>query len=308
VIKQAVTVLAIILSLSTLSLSAADPKADWAVKIEAAIADLKAPATPEKPRKLLIYTMASGFVHSSIPIGAKCVDMIGKKTGAFEATISNDPAVFDDLSKYDGVLMMSTTGNFLVPPIPKTATPEEKVAAQAAQKAIQDKEPARKQAIIDFLKAGKGIAGIHAASDAYYKNWPEWGEIIGGYFNGHPWGKINVRIDDAKSPINAVFEGKQFDFSDEIYTFKDTYSREKLHVLLSIDLEKSGITKGENRADHDYGVAWIREYEKGRVFYTLFGHREDTYANPMMCKFFIAGLQYALGDLKADATPSAKLK
>jgi len=288
-----------VLVLGMLALPVCAGQVDWNVKMETAMADLKAPATPEKPRKLLIYTMASGFVHSSIPIGAKCVEMMGKKTGAFEATTSNDPAVFDDLSKYDAVLMMSTTGNFLVPKEIGKMTPDE-------QKALKDKEPARRQAIVDFVKSGKGIAGIHAASDAYYASWPEWGEIIGGYFNGHPFGKINVRIDDPKSPLNAQFNGEAFDFSDEIYTYKDPYSREKLHILMSIDVEKSGITKGENRTDHDYAVAWIHEYGKGRVFYTLFGHREDTYANPLTQKFFLAGLQYALGDLKADATPSGK--
>ena len=146
--------------------------------------------------------------------------------------------------------------------------------------------------------------------------------MIGGYFNGHPWGNINIKVDDAASPVNAVFDGKNFDFADEIYTYRTlpSHSREKMHVLLSVDLEGSskmakpsikkdaaGKFSGENRADHDYAVAWIKKFGNGRVFYTLLGHRDETYQNPMALKFFLAGAQYALGDLKADDSPSGKL-
>ena len=292
-LRKSMWVLCAVLSLSLSGFKAS--AGDWTERLSAVMKDIEAPAKPEKPRQLLVYTNANGFVHSSIPVGAQYAEVIGKKTGAWETTISSDPAVFDDLSKYDGVLMMSTTGSFLLPRDMGKSPPEQ-------QKEFKDKEITRRKNIVDFLESAKGIAGIHAASDAYAGSWAEWGLIIGGYFNGHPWGKIHVNIDDPKSPVNAVWKGEEFDFSDEIYTYKDPWSRDKLHVLLSINIEKSGITKGENRADHDYGVAWISEHGKGRVFYTLFGHREDTYANPNMQRFFLAGIQYALGDLKADGS------
>ncbi len=292
-LRKSLLTLCAVLSLSLSGMLA--QAGDWTERLSAVMKDIEAPAKPEKPRKLLVYTHANGFVHSSIPVGAQYAELIGKKTGAFETTISNDPAAFDDLSKYDGILMMSTTGSFLLPKDMGKLAPE-------VQKEWKDKEVTRRKNIVDFLESGKGIAGIHAAADAYAGGWAEWGKIIGGYFNGHPWGKIHVNIDDPKSPVNAVWKGEEFDFSDEIYTYKAPWARENLHVLLSINIEKSNITKGENRADHDYGVAWISEYGKGRVFYTLFGHNEVTYANPNMQRFFLAGIQFALGDLKADAT------
>src|SRR2546422_320781 len=103
---------------SAFSVVAADPKADWALKIEHAVAELTPQVKPEKPRKLLVYTRASGFVHSSIPIGAKCFEILGQKTGAFEVTkVTDDPAIFSDenLKDFDAILLMSTTSDFNLP-------------------------------------------------------------------------------------------------------------------------------------------------------------------------------------------------
>ena len=311
--------------------SAYELKLDAQMRIEKAIPE-SAPVKPEKSHKVLIYTRASGFVHGSIPLGAKALEIMGKKTGAYDVTkITDDPAIFDgdNLKEFDAIVLMSTTGNFFQmrrPDVPKEKSEDEKKVLNKKfadeNKLNMDAEGARKKALLDFVAAGKGIVGIHAATDAYY-NWPEYGEMIGGFFNGHPWGKINVKVDDATSPLTAQFDGKNFDFSDEIYTYKTlpNHSREKLHVLLSVDLEKSGFKKekvkqkdgseadkyqGENRADHDYAVAWIKKSGQGRVFYTLLGHNDGTFQNPLSMKFFLAGMQYALGDLKADDAPSVK--
>jgi hypothetical protein len=168
-----------------------------------------------------------------------------------------------------------------------------------------------RKSFIDYVKAGHGLVGVHAATDCSY-NWPEYGEMIGGYFNGHPWGHVTYKIDDPNSPLTAMFpKEKPFVVNDETYTFKkEPYSREKLHILASIDLSQMSDAdkKKENRPyDHDYALAWIHQYGAGRVFYAAHGHGEDMYSNPTMLKFYLAGIQYALGDLSADATPSGPL-
>jgi type 1 glutamine amidotransferase len=294
------------------------PKPEDVTKMEAALPD-KAPATPKKARKVLVYGNANGFVHSSIPLGELTIVKLGEKTGAWTGTISNDPAAFDDLSGYDAIMLVSTTGHFLIPksdlkPLPKIASEEDKKAyaekkkeADVAVASYKEKEKQRFDNMVAFVKDGKGLAGIHAASDAYY-DFPEWGELIGGYFNGHPWGKVTVKIDDPKSPITAGFAGNEFQIQDETYTFKkDPYSREKLHILTSLDVSKfsEADLKKENRPfDHDYGISWIHEYGKGRVFYAAHGHSEHVYWDKPMLEEYLAGLQYALGDLQADAAPS----
>jgi hypothetical protein len=275
---------------------AGEPKPEDVKKVEAALPE-KAPATPKKARKVLIFGNAQGFVHSSIELGEETIAKLGEKTGAYTSTISNDPAVFDDLSGYDAVMLVSTTGHFLLP----RNAPADKATD------YKDKEKQRFDNLIKFVKDGKGLAGIHAASDAYY-DFPEWGEVIGGYFNGHPWGNVTVKIDDPKSPITAGFEGKSFEIQDETYTFKkEPWSRDKLHILTSLDA--STIKGGENRPyDHDYGISWIHEVGKGRVFYCAHGHSEHVYWEKPMLQEYLAGLQYVLGDLEADATPSGAAK
>lgn len=104
-----------------------------------------------------------------------------------------------------------------------------------------------------------------------------------------------------------MFAGKGFEISDEIYTFRKPYSRDNLRILMSIDWDNAGITKGMNREDNDYALSWIREYGQGRVFYCGFGHDDQIWWNPQILAHYLAGAQYALGDLKADATPSNKI-
>lgn len=279
------------------------PTAQDIEKISAALPE-KAPATPKQPRKLLIYTRATGFVHSSIPVGAKTFELMGQKTGAFTVAIADDPDVFmpDSLKAYDAVLMLSTTGSLFVPKGAKENMLYDPKAKDLPEDVRHAKE--LRESLVSFVKSGKGLMGIHAATDSSY-NWKEYGLMMGGYFNSHPWGKITLYIDDPKSPINACFEGKPFEISDEIYRFKEPYSRERLHVLTSIDVEASKLSTGlEARQDHDYGVSWLNKYGDGRVFYCSLGHREETYMNATVLKHYLAGLQFAFGDLEADASPS----
>jgi uncharacterized protein len=281
----------------------------------------KAPAKPMHPRKVLVLAATSGWVHSSIPIAAKTMEELGKKTGAWTATVSYDRSVItaENLKQYDAVFLDSTTGTYLDEP---------NAATDPAARTVTD---ARRKALLDFIRGGKGLAGIHAASDSYHGNpdpnagrgsgggaggsplWPEYNKIIGGYFKHH-WNyptTITVKIDDPKSPINAPFKGQPFDITDEVYTYnQDSFSRENVHVLTSIDYDKMSpeIRAKEQfpRTDHDFALSWIRREGKGRVFYEALGHHESIYANRPILEHIVAGVQYALGDLKADDSPSGK--
>ena len=146
-------------------------------------------------------------------------------------------------------------------------------------------------------------------------SWPEFNKLIGGYFKYH-WNdgtRIPVKIDDPKSPINKAFAGQGFEIIDETYTFaQDSFSRENVHVLKSVDYDKMPPeTKamepaGTARTDGDYALSYIRREGQGRVFYEANGHNERIYAMPNMLEHILAGIQYALGDLKADDSPSRK--
>ena len=172
---------------------------------------------------------------------------------------------------------------------------------------------------MDFVKGGKGFIGIHAASDNF-PTWPEAVEMIGGQFNGHPWtggGTWAVKVDDPDHVLNKSFGGKGFLIKDEIYQIKGPYSRDTHRVLLSMDMSNArnlGPLKGKKageawsgRKDNDHAISWIKRYGDGRVFYCSLGHNKEIYWNPAVLAHYLAGIQWALGDLQADDTPSAKL-
>jgi type 1 glutamine amidotransferase len=368
------------------------PKPEDLSAMMAALPD-KAPATPTRARKVLVLGKAQGFVHSSIPLAAKTVEALGTKTKAWTTTITYDAADInaENLKQYDAIFLVSTTGTFLDDPIDPAAT------------------AARKKALLDFVRGGKGLVGIHAASDTYHGNpastgeegfggrpgrglatqllavadknadqkltkdefgaaadaffdkvdsdksgkvtqadfgtriaaafpqpqapagggrgaggpqvneplWPEFNKMVGGYFKWH-WNDpqhISVKIDDPKSPLTAMFKGQGFEINDETYTFaQDSFSRENVHVLTSVDYSKmSDEDKAKEpaqtaRTDHDFALSWIRREGQGRVFYEAHGHNEKNYAFKPLLEHVLAGIQYSLGDLKADDSPSAKPK
>jgi len=236
---------------------------------------------PAEPRKILVFWRCGGFFHGSIRVGNVALKMLGEKTGAYEAVVSDDPNMFnpDKLNRFDAVIFNNTT----------------RVKLNETQR----------QALLSFVRDGKGIVGIHAATDNFY-DWPDGAAMMGGLFSGHPWHeKVGVKVDDPDHPVVADFGKKGFYITDEIYQFRDPYSREQLRVLLSLDMSKTK-PKGR-REDKDFAVSWVQAVGKGRVFYCSLGHRDEIFWNPAVLQHYLDGIQFALGDLKADATPSSKL-
>ena len=256
-------------------------------------------AQPKKERRVLVFYRCETFIHTSIPHGNYCLQELGKASRAFKADLADEYSVFTkkNLAKYDAVIFNNTTS-------------------------VAFENDAQRDALMDFVRQGKGIVGIHAAGDSFYK-WKLAASMIGGQFNGHPWtagGAWAFKLNDPKHPLNKAFAGKGFWHKDEIYQYKpETYAGEKnLRILVSLDMSHDAVTKVlENKRfakyEQQYGkaprevpVSWLREFQGGRVFYSNLGHNESTYANPTVLRHFLDGIQYALGDLKADATPTAK--
>jgi type 1 glutamine amidotransferase len=260
-------------------------------KIKAALPEA-APAKPKKARKVLIFSKTVGYRHGSIATGVTSVTMLGEKTGAFTATHSEDESVFEkeSLSKFDAVIMLNTTGEIF----------KKKGDNSPEAKAREERLKAN---LVEFVKSGKGLAGTHSATDTY-KNWKEYNDMMGGAFAGHPWHMdVPVRILGDDHPLNKVFGGKGFTIIDEIYQFRnDTASPDDRRMLLSLAPDFDQLKRG-NRKDGFYPISWIKTYGKGRCFYCSLGHRDEIYWNPAILEHYIAGFQYVLGDLEADATP-----
>ena len=153
--------------------------------------------------------------------------------------------------------------------------------------------------------------GIHnAACEAL--GWGEYNQMLGGTHCGHAWyadpdRDVPIKLDDAKHPANAAFGGKGFSTRDDIYLIAGPYSREKLHVLLSVDTATAPASMTAERADGDYPVSWVKKHGQGRVFYTSLGDRAETFQNAAFLRHLLAGIQFALGDLEGDVSPGKPL-
>ncbi|HVG17854.1 MAG TPA: ThuA domain-containing protein, partial [Blastocatellia bacterium] len=153
----------------------------------------------------------------------------------------------------------------------------------------------QKAALLDFVKSGKGFVGIHSATDTFYK-WAEYGELIGGYFDQHPWHQqVTVKVEDRNHPATRHL-GAAFEIKDEIYQFKD-FSRDRVHVLLSLDTGSVDLTlPAVRRTDKDFALAWWRNYGRGRVFYTALGHGAEVWQDGRFQQHLLGALRWAMGD------------
>lgn len=253
-------------------------------KIEAAI-PAAATAKPKQARRILVFWRCEGFFHGEgIAGGNHALAVMGRKTSAYTADFSDDYSVFEpaNLAKYDVVILNNTT---------QLKLPE-----------------AAKQALLDFVQKGKGLVGMHAATDSFY-DWPEGAAMLGGLFDGHPWvagGTWAFKLDEPNHALNRAWGGKGFKLRDEIYQFKAPYTRADRRVLVSLDLADpttGGVKNGVKRTDKDFAVAWIKNQGQGRVFYCSLGHAENVFQDAGVLGFYLDGIQFALGDLKADANP-----
>ena len=146
-----------------------------------------------------------------------------------------------------------------------------------------------------FIKEdGKGFIGAHTGDDAFF-DWPEFGEMIGGYFDDHPWGQFDahVIVEDPKFAAMKPFPAR-FTIHDEIYQHKN-FDRAKVHVLASLDATILDLKNPKvHRTDRDFPVAWIKMHGKGRVFYSTFGHAAVTWDNPQVQQMYLSAIKWAL--------------
>ena len=257
------------------------------------------PQVPAPVRKVLVCDQCETFRHGeSIGYARYALMRIAAK-GAFRFDYAQDFEELRDgrrLAQYDAILLNCTTSTEV------------------------KKHPGLECALTNFVAQGKGLCLIHAAVDSFYDS-PAVQEMNGGLFWGHPWhigGTWQFVNECPNDPISAPLKklGSPFRIQDEIYMQQTPpFDRSKLRVLQTIDLSEPGTrqalevarqrTKGRVRADNDFAVSWVKDYGKGRVFYTTFGHDKRAWLDPARFAFMLNGLQFCTGDLK---TPTASVK
>ena len=300
----ALIVLVTIVALTGLANAAeGGPSAAEIEKMKAA-APARARVEPASPRKVLVFNRSWGYFHSAIPYGAKAIEIMGAKTGAFDVVVTDDDVLFEpaNLQQFDAVVFNNTNNEIFLPENFDQLPSAEK--AQARQR-----DEMLKKAFVDFLRAGKGLAVIHAGV-ASFRKWPEFGDIVGARFDNHPWGAgstVTLRVEEPGHPLMGAFKEPYFIVTDEIYQVKAPYSRDKVRVLLSVDPDRTRITPQQREAIHredmDFPMTWVKPYGKGRVFYCALGHEHPLFWNPVVLQHYLDGIQFAIGDLAGAMAP-----
>jgi uncharacterized protein len=224
----------------------------------------------DRPARILYFTHSAGYRHEVIPVSREILKQLGEIAPRFEVAATEDVSVFsaENLRRF-GAVMFFTTGELPM-------------------------NDAQKQALVDFVRGGGGFLGVHSATDTFYQ-WPEYGKLIGGYFDQHPWHQA-VRIDivDRSDPLVA-FIGPSMTLSDEIYQIRD-FDAGGSHVLLRLDPASVDLMR-DNVHRHPYGwpLAWTRSYGDGRVFYSALGHEEAVWRDARFQTLLHNAVLWAMG-------------
>jgi type 1 glutamine amidotransferase len=251
-------------------------------------------ATP-KPLKagarILFLTYSGGFKHGSVnrkegqlAPSERAMTALGISSNLFRVDCTQDPATAitkENLQNYD-IVMFYTTG-------PRSKWP---VSDEAFDYFFND-----------WLKQkGHGFIGAHSAADTLGDYKPYW-DMIGGTFNGHPWGSgdtVTVTVHDQKHPVSKPW-GEEFVIKDEIYRFKN-WQPEKVRVLMSLNFAKTA-----KKADYHVPVAWVKNYGEGKAMHMSLGHNEAVWENPLYMESLLGGVKWILGLEAGDATPNPEL-
>jgi type 1 glutamine amidotransferase/sugar phosphate isomerase/epimerase len=256
-------------------------------KIEAALPK-QAFAKPKKAHTMLVIESLHGMSHNTIPHTNLMLQRFGETTGAWKTVFDNDLTNLlpPNISKYDAIFLNDIVGEAFA-------------------------DPAVRESLLNYVKNGGGLIGIHGTPWAS-RNWTEFTEMLGAMDAPHRIEQGVMRVYDPASPLVKMFGGKPMPFREEYYRFHIEGNRRlrwnNVRVLLTVDLDDPAIEprpwEGYKRSDKIYPVSWVRTFGKGRVFYTSIGHMPETFMTPELVGHILAGVQFTLGDLDADATPN----
>jgi type 1 glutamine amidotransferase len=204
------------------------------------------------PERILYFTYSAGYRHDVIPLSKVILTQLGSNSGVFEVIATEDTSEFstENLERYAAV-MFYTTGE-----LPMSA--------------------AQKRALLNFVRSGRGFLGVHSATDTFY-TWPDYLDLVGGYFNGHPWHQaVKIEVVDPGDPLVALL-GNSLQVEDEIYQISD-FDYRGSRVLLrldpsSVDLGKTGV----HQRFYGWPLTWTRFYGEGRLFYSALGHEPSVW-------------------------------
>jgi uncharacterized protein len=248
-----------------------------------------------RPRKAVLAwadTRNGIAQHDSTSHALSVIERLGYESGAYDTYIRTDsniiskhPLMTDGKPASGGPSLASVDAIFFLG--------HREIQLDAQQKAD----------FLSFVKDdGKGFVAAHTALTAF-ESWPEFLDLIGARYDGHPWNTAagTVVTEDPVFPATKHFAAT-FNITDEFYQPKE-FSRDKIRVLLRLDVSKMPPHPDLHRTDGDFPLAWAKMYGKGRVFYSSFAHAASAWDNPDVYHMYFEALKWSLGMTDADVTP-----
>jgi uncharacterized protein len=268
----------------------------------------KAPSKLTHPssqkRKILVFSLHTGFNHWVIPHTETMMKILAEKAGGFEMTYTKDIHDFEkaNLKQYDAIILNNNCSigdhrDIFWDVLKKEPGLD---SVQAMKKAAK-----LEKGLISYVKGGGGLMAMHGGIVMQNKSMA-FSEMMGGSFDYHPkQQEIEVKLMDVKHPLLTAFKGEGFTHIDEPYMFNNDYVNKNFRPLMYFESAKIK-EKRNNDGDAIRYVAWIKKHGKGRVFYTSPSHNAQSFSNPALLQFFLDGLQYVAGDLDCDDSPLGK--
>ena len=207
-----------------------------AEQIRKAAQAVKARVTPQRVPAVLIWNTPPHLMEKDphkgycIPYGEAGLKAIGQASGVFQPVVSDDIVVFtpENIKQFDAIVLNNASGPWITP----TPTDMAKGALMQYGSDAHAVETVLRRSLLDFVEGGGGVVSIHYAIAAN-RHWPEFKELFGATFTGHPWNeKIGVTVEEPDHPLVAAFDGNDFQITDEIYEYGAPYDRGRLRLSL----------------------------------------------------------------------------
>lgn len=266
---------------------------------------------PKEPRKVLIFSLATGFKHWCIPHTEAVIEILGDESGAYESVTSKDVEIFrpERLKEFDAIVLNNNCPtrdkrdmfyDVLVKKIGKEG-------AKYADMPLNEREALAEllyRSLVDYVAEGGGLVLMHGAI-ANFSQSEEFSELMGGHFVGHPaQQELTLHPVIPDHPVLKPFGGEAFVHHDEPYVLGGAY--EDFNFAPMLEMETSTLKPpavAEKLSHMPRYVAWIKPFKKGRVFFSSPSHNAQSFHRPELLGFLLNGMQYALGDLDCDDQP-----
>jgi len=260
----------------------------------------------KKKKKILVFSLHTGFWHWVNPHTQAMIEIISDKSGTFDVTTSTDLAIMekDALKQFDAVVFNNTNSkpeyrNLFVDKIGED-TSLDSVAVWAKAKKLENN-------ILEYVKKGGGILLVHGGN-TMLNNSQEFSKLTGGSFDYHTKQQaFQVRLIDTKHPLVQSLPQEGYNHVDEPYFYKGAYDELDFQPLTYFNnAEIEGQRKGQEKTSGKTYVSWIREDGKGRAMYISTSHNAQSFENAAILSYFLDALQFVAGDVKVAYTPIGK--